>query len=157
MAETIKRMQKEHCGFDQIERIVRPDGQLRYVRAVAVPVLEQGVFKGFAGTTIDVTEQELLTQELRREKAYLSEAQSLTHTGSTSASTRIHSTFITIQFLPKTNRLSRPNLRMRSARERISTSSTEFGVPTALSGFCVALDITTPLMSLASTSASRLI
>jgi PAS domain S-box-containing protein len=82
MAETIKRMQEEHCGFDQIERIVRPDGQLRYVRAVAVPVLEQGVFKGFVGTTIDVTEQELLTQELRREKAYLAEAQSLTHAGS---------------------------------------------------------------------------
>jgi PAS domain S-box-containing protein len=82
MAETIKRMQEEHCGFDQIERIIRPDGQLRYVRAVAVPVLEQGVFKGFVGTTMDVTEQELLTQELRREKAYLAEAQSLTHIGS---------------------------------------------------------------------------
>jgi len=82
MAETIKRMQEEHRGFDQIERIVRPDGQLRYVRAVAVPVVEQGVFKGFVGTTMDVTDQELLTQELRREKAYLAEAQSLTHIGS---------------------------------------------------------------------------
>jgi PAS domain S-box-containing protein len=82
MAETIKRMQEEHCGFDQIERIVRPDGQLRYVRAVAVPVVEQGVFKGFVGTTVDATEQELLTQQLRREQAYLAEAQSLTHIGS---------------------------------------------------------------------------
>jgi PAS domain S-box-containing protein len=82
MAETIKRMQEEHCGFDQIERIVRPDGQLRYIRAVAVPVFEKGVFTGFVGTTIDVTEQELLTQELRREKAYLAEAQGLTHIGS---------------------------------------------------------------------------
>src|ERR1700751_3818436 len=82
MAETIKRMQEEHRGFDQIERIIRPDGRLRYVRAVAVPVVEQGVFKGFVGTTMDVTEQELLTQELRREQAYLAEAQSLTHAGS---------------------------------------------------------------------------
>src|ERR1700751_663516 len=82
MAETIKRMQEEHSGFDQIERIVRPDGQVRYVRAVAVPVVEQGVFKGFIGTTMDVTEQELLTQELRRQQAYLAEAQSLTHSGS---------------------------------------------------------------------------
>ena len=82
MAETIKRMQEEHCGFDQIERVVRPDGQLRCVRAVAVPVVEQGVFKGFVGTTMDVTDQELLTQELRREQAYLAEAQSLTHAGS---------------------------------------------------------------------------
>ncbi|MGA2098652.1 MAG: PAS domain-containing protein [Candidatus Acidiferrum sp.] len=82
MAETIKRMQEEHRGFDQIERIVRPDGQLRYVRAVAVPLIERGGFKGFIGTTMDVTEQELLTQELRREQGYLAEAQSLTHTGS---------------------------------------------------------------------------
>jgi len=82
MAETIKRMQEEHRGFDQIERIVRPDGQLRYVRAVAVPLIERGAFKGFIGTTMDVTEQELLTQELRREQGYLAEAQSLTHTGS---------------------------------------------------------------------------
>src|SRR3984957_7958190 len=82
MAETIKRMQEEHCGFDQIERIVRPDGQLRYIRAVAVPVLEQGIFKGFIGTTMDVTEQELLTQQLRREQGYLAEAQSLAHIGS---------------------------------------------------------------------------
>ena len=82
IAETIKRMQEQHCGFDQIERIVRPDGQLRYIRAVAVPVFEKGVFTGFVGTTMDVTEQELLTQELRREKAYLAEAQNLTHIGS---------------------------------------------------------------------------
>src|SRR6201997_1127547 len=82
MAETIKRMQEEHRGFDQIERIIRPDGQVRYIRAVAVPVMEQRLFKGFIGTTMDVTEQELLTQELRREQAYLAEAQSLTHIGS---------------------------------------------------------------------------
>jgi PAS domain S-box-containing protein len=82
ISETIRRMQEEHCGFDQIERIIRPDGQLRYIRAVAVPVFEKRDFKGFVGTTIDVTEQESLTQELRREKAYLAEAQSLTHVGS---------------------------------------------------------------------------
>jgi PAS domain S-box-containing protein len=82
IAESIRLMLQEHRGFDQVERIIRPDGKLRYLRAVAVPVLEQGVFKGFIGTTMDVTEQELLTQELRREQAYLAEAQSLTHTGS---------------------------------------------------------------------------
>src|SRR6202021_1763279 len=82
IGETIKRMQEEHRGFDQIERIIRPDGQVRYIRAVAVPVMEQGLFKGFIGTTMDVTEQELLTQELRREQGYLAEAQSLAHIGS---------------------------------------------------------------------------
>jgi len=85
IAKSIRLMLEEHRGFDQIERIIRPDGQLRYLRAVAVPVVEQGVAKGFIGTTMDVTEQELLTQELRRERAYLAEAQSLTHIGSWAA------------------------------------------------------------------------
>jgi PAS domain S-box-containing protein len=40
------------------------------------------VFKGYRGTTIDVTGQELLTQELRREQAYLTDAQSMAHIGS---------------------------------------------------------------------------
>jgi PAS domain S-box-containing protein len=82
MAETIRVMHEQRCGCDVTKRIVRPDGEVRYVRCVGVPVFEGGVFKAFHGTTMDVTEQELLTQELRREQAYLGEAQSLTHTGS---------------------------------------------------------------------------
>ena len=70
MAETIKMMFQQHCACDVTKRIVRPDGQLRYVRCVATPVIERGVFKGLLGTAMDVTEQELLTQELRREQAY---------------------------------------------------------------------------------------
>src|ERR1700758_1657302 len=82
MEETIRMMHEQRCGCDVTKRIVRPDGEVRYVRCVGVPVFEDGVFKAFHGTTIDVTEQELLTQELRRERAYLAEAQSLTHAGS---------------------------------------------------------------------------
>jgi PAS domain S-box-containing protein len=82
MAETIKMMHEQRCGCDVTKRILRPDGEVGYVRCVGVPVVEDGVFKGFRGTTMDVTGQELLTQELRREQAYLAEAQSLTHTGS---------------------------------------------------------------------------
>src|SRR5690348_13966179 len=82
MAETIRVMHEQRSGCDVTKRIVRPDGEVRYVRCVGVPVFKDGVFEAFHGTTIDVTEQELLTQELRREQAYLAEAQSLTHTGS---------------------------------------------------------------------------
>jgi PAS domain S-box-containing protein len=85
VAKSIRLMLDERRGFDRIERIIRSDGQLRYLRVVAVPIVEEGVFKGFVGTTIDVTEQELLTHDLRREQAYLAEAQSLTHTGSWAA------------------------------------------------------------------------
>src|SRR5579862_8890788 len=82
MAETLTMMHEQHCGCDVTKRIVRPDGEIRYVRCVGIPVVEDGVFQGFRGTTIDVTAQELLTQELRREQAYLAEAQSLAHIGS---------------------------------------------------------------------------
>jgi PAS domain S-box-containing protein len=82
VSETVQNMYQQHRGCDITKRIVRPDGQLRYVRCVAIPVIEQGVFKGLRGSAMDVTEQELLTQELRRQQAYLAEAQSLTHVGS---------------------------------------------------------------------------
>jgi len=82
MAETIKMMHEQRCGCDVTKRIVRPDGETRYVRCVGIPVVENGVFQGFHGTTMDVTEQELLTQELRREQAYLTDAQSMAHIGS---------------------------------------------------------------------------
>jgi PAS domain S-box-containing protein len=82
MAETIKMMHEQHCGCDVTKRIVRPDGETRYVRCVGIPVVDDGVFQGFHGTTMDVTAQELLTQELRQEQGYLAEAQSLAHIGS---------------------------------------------------------------------------
>jgi PAS domain S-box-containing protein len=82
MAETIRVMNEQRSGYEVRKRIVRPNGEVRYVRCVAVPLVEDRVFKGFVGTTMDVTEHELLTQELRRQQAYLAEAQSLTHIGS---------------------------------------------------------------------------
>jgi PAS domain S-box-containing protein len=82
MAETIKTMCAERCGCDVKKRIVRPNGEQRYIRCVGIPVVEGEILKGFLGTAMDVTEQELLTQELERQKAYLTEAQKLTRTGS---------------------------------------------------------------------------
>jgi PAS domain S-box-containing protein len=82
MADTIKRMHVEHSGCDVKKRIVRPDGEQRYIRCVGIPVIEGEVLKGFLGTAMDITEQELLAQELERQQAHLTEAQKLTHTGS---------------------------------------------------------------------------
>ncbi len=82
MANTIKRMHAERGGCDVKKRIVRPDGEQRYIRCVGVPMVEGEILKGFLGTAIDITEQELLTQELERRQANLAEAQRLTHTGS---------------------------------------------------------------------------
>jgi PAS domain S-box-containing protein len=82
MAETIKRMHAERIGCDVKKRIILPDGELRYIRCVGIPVIEGETLKGFLGTAIDITEQELLTRELERRQAHLTEAQRLTHTGS---------------------------------------------------------------------------
>ena len=82
MAETIRRMHAERCGCDVKKRIVRPYGEIRYIRCVGIPVIEDEVLKGFLGSAMDITEQELLTRELERREAYLAEAQALSQTGS---------------------------------------------------------------------------
>jgi len=81
VAQEIQTMLAEHRGFDFTKRIVRPDGSIRHVRCVGAPATNSGI-QGFVGTGIDVTEHELLTQEIRRREAYLAEAQRLSHTGS---------------------------------------------------------------------------
>ncbi len=82
MRSLIKRMVAEASGCDVTKRIVRPNGEVRYIRCVGAPVVEDGVLQRIIGTAIDVTEHELLTQELRLREAYLAEAQRLSHTGS---------------------------------------------------------------------------
>jgi PAS domain S-box-containing protein len=81
MASTMNQMFKEASGFDVTKRIVRPNGQLRYVRCVGSAASTTGSLKQI-GVGVDVTEHELLTRELRRREAYLAEAQKLSHTGS---------------------------------------------------------------------------
>jgi PAS domain S-box-containing protein len=79
---TINRMISKGEGCDVKKRIVRPDGKQRVIRCVGIPVRENGVVARFIGTLMDITEQELMTQELRRREAFLTEAQRLSHTGS---------------------------------------------------------------------------
>src|SRR6266513_3484598 len=73
MANLIKRVLVEASPFDVTKRIVRPDGEVRYCRCVGAPVFENQTLKKYVGTAIDVTEHELLTQELRRREAHLAE------------------------------------------------------------------------------------
>jgi len=78
----IERMIEKREGCDAKYRIVHPERGVRWIRGVGTPVFENGVLTRFAGTSIDITEEETLTQELRRSQAYLTKAQSLSHTGS---------------------------------------------------------------------------
>ena len=78
----IQKMLANNSGFEFTKRIVRPDGKIRRVRCVGIPTNSAGTTQRFVGTGLDVTEQEQLTEELRRSEAFLAEAQRLSHTGS---------------------------------------------------------------------------
>src|ERR1700756_4463731 len=82
MADLIKGIMAKASPFDATKRIVRPSGEVRYIRCVGAPVVENESLKQYVGSAIDVTGHELLTQELRRREAYLAEAQRLSQTGS---------------------------------------------------------------------------
>jgi PAS domain S-box-containing protein len=82
MASLITRILTEASSFDVTKRIVRPDGEVRYIRCVSAPIVNNQNPQKYIGSAIDVTEHELLTQELRRREAYLAEAQRLSQTGS---------------------------------------------------------------------------
>ena len=82
VANLIKGLFAKASSFDVANRIVRPNGEVRYIRCVGAPVAENQSLKKYVGSAIDVTEHELATQELRRREAYFAEAQMLSHTGS---------------------------------------------------------------------------
>ena len=81
MAAMMKRMLSDNSGFDVTKRIVRAGGDVRYVRCVGTAVSDNAASKRI-GVGIDVTDHEILTQELRRREANLAEAQRLSRTGS---------------------------------------------------------------------------
>ena len=78
----IEGMIEKGEGCDEKYRILHPQRGVRWIRGVGMPVLENGVLTRFAGTSMDITEEETLTQELRRSRGYLAEAQRLSQTGS---------------------------------------------------------------------------
>ncbi len=82
VSSVIERMIEKGEGCDEKYRILHSQRGVRWIRGVGTPVIENGVLKRFAGTSIDITEEETLTQELKRSQGYLAEAQRLSHTGS---------------------------------------------------------------------------
>jgi PAS domain S-box-containing protein len=78
VVQEIQKMLEQGTGFDFTKRIVRPDGALRHVRCVGIPAASHGIFPGFIGTGIDVTEQEQLTSALRGREDELRQVLDLT-------------------------------------------------------------------------------
>ncbi|HUD66554.1 MAG TPA: sigma 54-interacting transcriptional regulator [Candidatus Sulfotelmatobacter sp.] len=71
VAQEIRTVLAEHRGFDFTTRIVRPGGSVRHVRCVGTPATSGGMFQGFVGIEMDVTEHEELITALRKSEAEL--------------------------------------------------------------------------------------
>jgi PAS domain S-box-containing protein len=69
--QEIEKMFTTRRAFDFTKRIVRPNGKIRHVRCVGVPASYGETLQGFVGTGIDVTEQEQLTEDLRKSEMEL--------------------------------------------------------------------------------------
>jgi formate hydrogenlyase transcriptional activator len=69
--QRIQGMLASRRGFDFTKRIMRPDGQIRSVRCVGVLATQEENFLRFAGTGMDVTEQEKLMGEMRKSEEEL--------------------------------------------------------------------------------------
>jgi formate hydrogenlyase transcriptional activator len=67
----IQEMLATHRAFDFTKRIVRPDGQIRSVRCVGALATQEGNFRRFVGTGMDVTVQEQLMEEMRKSEEEL--------------------------------------------------------------------------------------
>jgi PAS domain S-box-containing protein len=78
VAAEIGQMLANPRDFDFTKRIVRPDGAIRHVRCVGIPVTNGDSFRGFVGTGIDVTEQDKLTRDLSGREAELRQILDLT-------------------------------------------------------------------------------
>jgi PAS domain S-box-containing protein len=84
--QTLDRAGREKGDLDFEHRLLMPDGSVKYVHVVGHP--SKGDESGsldFVGAITDITERKHAEEILRRSEAYLSEAQSLSHTGSWAA------------------------------------------------------------------------
>jgi PAS domain S-box-containing protein len=81
--QRIERAAQDKKAFDFGNRLLMPDGSVKYVRLVGHPSTnyESGDFE-FVGAVMDITESKRSEEWLRRSEGYLAEAQRLTHTGS---------------------------------------------------------------------------
>ena len=82
MHALIRKMFSEGVKGDIQYRVEHPEHGQKTIHSTGEPMFEDGEVARLIGNTLDITEQEELTQELRRRQAYLAEAQRLSRTGS---------------------------------------------------------------------------
>jgi PAS domain S-box-containing protein len=86
--DAVRFIAKYESSFDSREnfqaesRFRRADGQYRWMLVNGTPLYQEGQFAGYIGSCVDITEQKLVTEQLRESEAQLAYAQRLTKVGS---------------------------------------------------------------------------
>ncbi|MGB9476182.1 MAG: sigma 54-interacting transcriptional regulator, partial [Candidatus Udaeobacter sp.] len=80
--ELIRRMFSEGVNGDIQYRVDHPKRGQRTMHSTGEPVFEDGKVVRLIGNTLDISEQEDATRQLRRREAYREQAEALSHTGS---------------------------------------------------------------------------
>jgi PAS domain S-box-containing protein len=80
--EVVERAVSEKRSVSTEFRIIARDGTVKYIHTINYPVFSSdGAFVEIIGTAIDVTERKQAEEALRRDEAWLAQAQRLSHTG----------------------------------------------------------------------------
>src|SRR5580700_139850 len=83
VVDLFERAELEKTEFQVDYRIVLPDGTIKHLHTIGHPILdESGDLVEFVGTAMDVTAAKQAEEALRRSESYLTDAQTLSHTGS---------------------------------------------------------------------------
>jgi PAS domain S-box-containing protein len=80
--EAAKQLFDHSRNFDLKFRYAHPDGKLRIIRDVCVPIIVDGVIQRFVGACMDMTEEEERINQLRLSEAFMAQAQQLARVGS---------------------------------------------------------------------------
>jgi PAS domain S-box-containing protein len=80
--QTIERAAQDGKDFDFENRLLMPDGSVKYVHVVSHALNDVSGSVEFVGAVMDITAARQAEEALRRSESYLAEAQRLTHTGS---------------------------------------------------------------------------
>jgi len=70
LAKRIKK-KKSNARYDESYRIIRPDGEIRYILDRGFPIFIEGVCKGVTGFATDITDRILAQDELKKVKYQL--------------------------------------------------------------------------------------
>jgi len=80
--QLIERVTGEKQPFDYEQRLLLPDGSVKYLRVMGRPSRDPSGDSEFVGAVSDISEQKRAEEALRRSEGSLADAQGLTRTGS---------------------------------------------------------------------------